>query len=104
MSAELYEVFSPAGSPGAEQAPPATRVHDLNGKTIGLLSNNQFRADMVLDTVGALVKERYPTATVIPWTEFPHIEAMGDVESRVAELTKVLREKKPDAVVSSTGA
>lgn len=104
MSAEPYEVLSPAGAPGAEQAPPATRVHDLNGKTIGLLSNNQFRADVVLDTVGALVQQRYPTAKVIPWSEFPQIEAMGDVEARVAELTEVLRQKKPDAVVSSTGA
>ena len=104
MSFEQYEVLCPVGEPGLAPSPSAARLNDLDGKTIGLLSNGQFRADVVLATVGELVKKRFPRAKVIPWTEFPQIEAMGDVEKRVGELTEALRLKRPDAVISSTGA
>ena len=45
MSIDLHKVLSPMGDFGAQQAPSASRVKDLNGKTIALLSNHQFRAD-----------------------------------------------------------
>lgn len=104
MIAQSYDALSPVGVSGHERVAQASRLSDLNGKTIALLSNNQFRADQVLETVAELVKDRFPSASIIPWTELPRIEAMGDVEKRVEELTKILAERRPDAVVSSTGA
>ena len=104
MSIDLYEVLSPMGDFGAQQAPSASRVKDLNGKTIALLSNHQFRADKVLAAVAQQVKQHYPTAKIISWTEFPQLSAMGDVEASVLELTETLKRLRPDAVVSSTGA
>lgn len=104
MTREQYEVLSPIGDDAIEQAPPARRVDDLNGKTVALLSNNQFRADRVLACVADEVRRRYPDAKVISWENFPQVSAMGDVEKSVRGVTAALRELRPDAVVSATGA
>lgn len=104
MPVETFEVLNPVGEPGAKRETPASRVHDLNGKTIGQVSNAMFQAEAVLAAVGDLIKKRYPTAKVIPWTELPLIEAMGDVDKGAKKLSEALRQKGCDAVISSTGA
>ena len=104
MTSECFEVLSPIGDPGVDELPSAARVKDLNGKTIALLSNDQFRADQVLAAVAEQIKARYPDARVIPWTEFPALSAMGDVDATLMKVSEALAARRPDAVVSSTGA
>ena len=44
---------------------PAARVADLAGKKIGLYWNEKAGADNYLDVVEELLKEKFPTATVL---------------------------------------
>jgi len=103
VSAEKFEVLNPVGETSAKQESSADRVHDLNGKTICQVTNGHYKADVVLPAVGELVKKRFPGAKIIPWTEFPIIDTLSDVEARLKEFSRLLREKGADAVISSTG-
>ncbi len=104
MSVEKFEVLRPVGEPSAKRQTSASRVQDLNGKTICAVSNGMFQADTVLSTFGDLIKKRYPTAKVIPWTELPLSSILGDIEKSSKELSKAYQEKGCDAVIASTGA
>ena len=101
---ERFEVLNPVGAPGAKAEASAERVRDLNGKTIATISNGMFQAETVLGAVGDLIRKRFPTAKVIPWSEFPVISALGDSKELLKKLGEALRAKGVDAVVSSTGA
>ena len=104
MSVEKLEVFCPVGEPGAKPVPSASRVQDLNGKIICQVSNGQFQAGTVLSAVGDLIKNRFPSAKVVPWTEFPIIDTKGDVEKRLKETREALQQNGADVVITSTGA
>lgn len=103
MPPERFEVLSPVGEPSAKRETSARRVADLNGKTICQVTNGHYKADVVLPAVGALIKKRFPTARIIPWTEFPIIDTLSDIEERLKRLSVLLRERGADAVISSTG-
>lgn len=104
MAEEKFDVLSPAGEPGAKWESAAASVEDLNDKTICQVSNGMFQADVVLAAVGELIKKRFPRAKIVPYTEFPLIEALSDVGKRLKDLSALLRQKGADAVISSTGA
>jgi len=104
MSVEKFDVLSPVGAPSVKRLPSAPRVADLDGKTICEVSNGMFQADTVLSTFGELIKERYPTARVIPWTELPVSSILGNIEKSSKELSDAYRQKGCDAVIASTGA
>lgn len=104
MTVEQIEALSPVGEPGIAALPSAARLDNLAGKTVALLSNGLFRADVVLEAAAALIKARFPTARVIHWSELPVLNPMGNVDQGVKELTAALAEKRPDAVIASTGA
>ena len=44
---------------------PSPRVPDLNGKRIGLYSNSKPGMDNVYTVLEELIKDKYPTATVV---------------------------------------
>jgi len=44
---------------------PSPRIPDLNGKKIGLYSNSKPGMDNVYTALEELIKEKYPTATVV---------------------------------------
>lgn len=104
MSIEKLEVVCPLGEPATPQVPSASRINDLNGKTICHVSNGQFQADVVLTAVGDLIRERFPGAKIIPFTEFPLIRATADTEVRLTKLKEVLQQSGADAIITSTGA
>ena len=65
MTAKMIEVINPtarAASLGLEIAP---RVHDLNGKVIGLLDNSKTNFDIFLSRVEDLLSERFKLAEVV---------------------------------------
>jgi hypothetical protein len=43
----------------------APRVKDLSGKVVALLDNTKEQADLILETVGRALRERYGVARVI---------------------------------------
>lgn len=104
MPSESFAVVTPMGVDDTKAAAAAARMRGLDGKTLCMVSNNRFRADVVLDTFARLVRERFPTAKVVRWADMPTIEAMGDVEADLSRLREAYVRHGADAVVASTGA
>ena len=60
------EVLNPRGKIEATPASsPSPRISDLDGKTIGLYSNSKPGMDNVYTVLEELLKEKYPTATIV---------------------------------------
>ncbi len=86
------EVMNPRG----EIPPPPTlgitpRVSNLDGKKIVLIDNGKFGADNFLAVVGKMLKDRYPTATIVMYPKpsaqtitnlpkwYPTVKQQGDL-------------------------
>ena len=86
------EVMNPRG----EIPPPPTigispRVSTLDGKKIVLIDNGKFGADNFLEVVGKMLKDRYPTATIVMYPKpsaqtitslpkwYPTVKQQGDL-------------------------
>jgi hypothetical protein len=68
--AVTLEVYNPTGAFEITQL-HAARVGDLSGKTICELSNDSWQAHRTFPAVRELLQRKYPTAKIIPFTEFP---------------------------------
>lgn len=104
----VYEVLSPLGEPAVETVTLAPRLATLEGKTIAELWNGGFRGDESFPVIEKMLRERYPTVKLIPYTEFPlttiasfHPEKK---EQTLAALRAALKEKGCDAVIAGNGA
>jgi hypothetical protein len=64
MANDLGFVDPTAGS-GKPQIALAPRSADLAGKVVGLLDNTKEQADIILQTLGEALRERYGVAGVI---------------------------------------
>ena len=86
------EVMDPRG----EIPPPPTiginpRVPDLAGKKIVLVDNGKFGADNFLDVIAQILKQKYPSATIVMYPKpsaqtitdlpkwYPTIKQQGDL-------------------------
>jgi hypothetical protein len=86
------EVMNPRG----EIPPPPTmgispRLSNLNGKKIVLIDNGKFGADNFLEVIGKMLKEAYPTATIVMYPKpaaqtitslpkwYPTVKQQGDL-------------------------
>jgi len=85
-----FEVFNPSGASEITKL-FAKRLDTLEGKTICLIGAS-WGGDMSLPVTYELLKEQYPTANVIPYTEMP---SSTDLEG----IQKALTEKGCDAVI-----
>jgi ABC-type amino acid transport substrate-binding protein len=66
------EVFIPTGvALDSNKYSYARRLPDLNGKTIGEISNDAWEYDRVFPLIRELLKQRYPDIKIVPYTEFP---------------------------------
>ncbi len=70
-------VYNPTGAFEVTQS-FAPRLTDLNGKTICLSSNNRWEADRILPLVSQLLQKQFPTAKIVPATEFVVTGEMTD--------------------------
>jgi hypothetical protein len=82
------EVLNPCGTVRSSLS-FAPRLGELGGKTIGMLSNTLGEADRTFPFIHTLLERNYPTATIIPYSEFPvggdridSEEIVGIVKSR----------------------
>ncbi|OGA37861.1 MAG: hypothetical protein A3G24_08590 [Betaproteobacteria bacterium RIFCSPLOWO2_12_FULL_62_13] len=55
----------PTWAAGKSRVKPAARPLDLAGKVVGLLDNRKEQADVILQTVGEVLRERYGVARVV---------------------------------------
>jgi hypothetical protein len=58
-SAVVWEVFDPAAEYEAVIYRPAPRLKDLNNKKVGLFWNGKPSGNVVLDSIGGLLQDRY---------------------------------------------
>jgi hypothetical protein len=73
----------------------APRLDTLDGKTIGLLSIDEWQAFRILPEIQRQLEELYPSATFIPHTEFP----IGLVNVGKAETAQAIAQKGCQAVI-----
>ena len=65
LTKTAIEVLNPtADSYGTAKSPLAPRIKSFEGKVVGLLWNGKAQGDVALNTVGAAIRERFPTADV----------------------------------------
>lgn len=103
----LYEVVNPIGEPAIAAAPAAPRLDYLEGKTVCEVSNAEFKAEESLTVVRQMLRDRYPTVNVVPFTEFPLAKVAtwrGPIkEENEAMWRTALTEKGCDAVITGNG-
>jgi ABC-type amino acid transport substrate-binding protein len=96
------EVLVPTGSGrDGNKYPYARRLADLNGKTIGEISNRLWESDRIFPLIRELLKRRFPDIKFVPYTDFPWgADNISDNE----ELGDLVVAKGCDAVIGSSAA
>ena len=94
------EVFAPNGSGrDSNKYPYARRLANLNGKTIGEISNRLWAADRIFPLIRDLLKQRFPDIRFVPYTEFPSgADRIMDNE----DLGELVLAKGCDAVIGAS--
>ncbi len=104
---ETLSVVSPLGLQVVEAARTAPRLDDLNGKTIGEVWNGVFKGDVTFPLIRKALRERYPRARIVPYSEFPHLKGADNPAAqreRANRIAALAVEKGCDAVISGNGA
>jgi len=89
------EVLNPCGVVRSAKAGYAPRLSDLNGKTIGMLSNTLGEVDRIFPVIRELLQKRFSTANIIPHTEFPQ----GGDKIDSDEIVEIVKSKGCQAVI-----
>ena len=88
-STEGVRVLSPVAEPLWGSKVVAPRVQDLNGKTLGLLSNGKRNAARILELLSEMLGESYQLKEVISDTG-SHLVPHKDVTSKMADRCDVV--------------
>ena len=103
----VYSVVSPLGDPVVKMITMGPRLDTLNGKTVCMVWNEAFKADVTLPAIGESLKEKYPDLKIIPHTEIDAALQTAARENPSAEesaiLQAVLKEKGCEALISGNG-
>lgn len=91
----ILEVLNPCGVVGSPKGEFAPRLPDLNGKTICMLSNSLGEADRTFPAIRESLLKRFPTAKVIPHTEFPQ----GGDRIDSDEIIEIIKNRGGQAVI-----
>ncbi|MBI3042187.1 MAG: hypothetical protein HYY78_05105 [Betaproteobacteria bacterium] len=62
---ETSGIIDPSAGPGTQAIAAAPRAASLSGKVLGLLDNTKEQGDILLETIGAALRERYGVARVV---------------------------------------
>jgi hypothetical protein len=98
-----YEVVCPLGEPTQDAKVMPSRIDDLNGMTIGELSNYQFHHKLTFDVIKNALLERYPGLKFIPFEAFGNIDDPNREADVVKALPDKLRSFECDAVITGNG-
>lgn len=102
----VFSIVSPLGERTVTMRPMATRLDSLAGKTVCLVWNNAFKADVTLPVIGDALKQRYPDATIVPYTALPVAplpEPHGLPTRNSDAMQAALKSRRCDAVVTGNG-
>jgi ABC-type amino acid transport substrate-binding protein len=93
------KVLNPTGVLEVAQ-PHAPRLPDLDGKTIGELSNGVWDDQRTFPFIRGLLQKRFPRAKFVPFSEFPIGSEQIDSEAAI----DLLQQKGCDAVITGNAA
>lgn len=96
---EVLEVFDPSGLTEVTEL-HAPRLETLEGKKIGLLSDDMWQAHRTFPLIEKLLRDRVPGATVIPYTELP----LGNSKIDRDETAELIADRGFDAVIVGNAA
>ncbi len=65
MISRIIEVLDPTAQADEQKLKLATRLNDLNGKTLGMLDNSKPNFDLFLDRVEELLRQHYKIAKIV---------------------------------------
>jgi hypothetical protein len=91
-----FEILDPTVQAIPDETILAKRPGDLNGKTVGLLSNGKRNADTLLDAVYALLQDIYDLKGAVRLNK-------GNPGRPVPEQMKDELLEKCDVIITSTG-
>ena len=104
---EKLEVVSPVGGEVVKQNAVAPRLADLDGKTICETWTGLFKGDATFPVLRELLKQKYPDARVIPYSEFPVFlgsDAPASQKALAKKIAALAKQKGCDALISGNGA
>lgn len=102
------KVINPLGEKVTDKTTPlAPRLDTLNGKTVCEIWNGGFKADVMFPIIEKMLRDRYPSVNIIPYTDFPAVTiASLEASKKAATLEEVraaLLAKGCDAVITGNG-
>ena len=93
------EFYDPGGA--LENAQPhAARLQSLEGKRIGIVSNDHWQAPRMLPMIKAWLEEDVPGIEVLPLNAFPHGSALIDTD----QTATLIKNSGVDAVILGNAA
>jgi hypothetical protein len=102
----VYEVVSPLGESTAEMGEMARRLDTLDGKTVCMVWNYAFKADVTLPAIGEALKKRYPNVKIVSYREMP-LAPLPDLPGfplkESEDLKAALKKLGCDAVIVGNG-
>jgi len=102
----VYKVLSPLGESTAKTTAMAPRLDTLDGKTVCLVWNYAFKADVTLPAIAEELKRLYPTIKIVPYTAMPLAplpEAPGTPKRDSDALQAAYKAKGAQAVIAGNG-
>lgn len=96
----MYKVVRPTGEATVKAGHLAPRLDTLNGKTIGEVNDGVFRGERTFPKIRELLKKRYPEINFVPYTEFPPLDVIRNLEEVLQALPDMLRQKGCDALIA----
>lgn len=97
-----YSVVWPRGEKTMDIAPLASRLDNLQGKTVGFLWDYLFRGDEIFPLLEAGLTQRFPGIRFVNYDIFGSTHG-GDEHAVIAGLAEQIRSTGTDAVISGMG-
>jgi len=98
-----YEVVWPLGKSHWDKRDLNPGLGDLNGKTIAEVWDRVFRGEEIFPAIREALRKQYPGARFIEYDTFGNTHGIHQKQV-LADLPRLLREQKVDAVISGVGA
>ena len=102
----VYKIVSPMGESTAKMTAMARRLDTLDGKTVGMVWNHAFKADVTHAAIAEELKKQYPGIKIVPYTDMPIAplpELVGTPRTASEALQAAYKAKGCDAVIAGNG-
>ena len=101
-----YSVVSPLGDSTVKKVTMVPRLDTLAGKTVCMVWNHAFKADITFPAIEESLNNQYPNVKIVPYMEIDAaIRAAGGkiASTEPGILQTVFKEKGCNAVISGNG-